>query len=309
MKIFLVLTILFFYSTYSIAQSDSVQQLENNNSIHLSLKKNLASENNLNPDESVNYTRLAVLGGVTLATGIGLHIYQANAWWRDQRRNFHFQNDWEYALWIDKLGHFWAGSGVQHLFSSALEWSNVERKKSILYGAILSSVYMLYIEFEDGFATDWGFSPGDATADVLGSFYPVLQEYVPFMQNINLKYSYYPSKYFQKGAKAGNNLKTVIDDYEGQSFYLSFRVNEFLPQNLERYWPDFLCLALGYNIRNWDGYGKADKNFYLTLDYDLEKIPLEGGFWDFLKKTLNHIHFPAPGIKYTNNKFYLTLTF
>ncbi|MBU2584816.1 MAG: hypothetical protein KKH32_05745, partial [Bacteroidetes bacterium] len=126
MKIFLVLTILFFYSTYSIAQSDSVQQLENNNSIHLSLKKNLASENNLNPDESVNYTRLAVLGGVTLATGIGLHIYQANAWWRDQRRNFHFQNDWEYALWIDKLGHFWAGSGVQHLFSSALEWSNVE---------------------------------------------------------------------------------------------------------------------------------------------------------------------------------------
>ncbi|MBU2585523.1 MAG: YfiM family protein, partial [Bacteroidetes bacterium] len=230
-------------------------------------------------------------------------------WWRDQRRNFHFQNDWEYALWIDKLGHFWAGSGVQHLFSSALEWSNVERKKSILYGAILSSVYMLYIEFEDGFATDWGFSPGDATADVLGSFYPVLQEYVPFMQNINLKYSYYPSKYFQKGAKAGNNLKTVIDDYEGQSFYLSFRVNEFLPQNLERYWPDFLCLALGYNIRNWDGYGKADKNFYLTLDYDLEKIPLEGGFWDFLKKTLNHIHFPAPGIKYTNNKFYLTLTF
>ena len=309
MKIFSVLIFLFFNSTCLIAQSDSVQQLENNNSIHLSLKKNLASENNLNPDESVNYTRLAVLGGVTLATGIGLHIYQANAWWRDQRRNFHFQNDWEYALWIDKLGHFWAGSGVQHLFSSALEWSNVERKKSILYGAILSSVYMLYIEFEDGFATDWGFSPGDATADVLGSFYPVLQEYVPFMQNINLKYSYYPSKYFQKGAKAGNNLKTVIDDYEGQSFYLSFRVNEFLPQNLERYWPDFLCLALGYNIRNWDGYGKADKNFYLTLDYDLEKIPLEGGFWDFLKKTLNHIHFPAPGIKYTNNKFYLTLTF
>lgn len=309
MKIFLVLTILFFYSTCSIAQSDSVQQLENNNSIHLSLKKNLASENNLKPDESVNYTRLAVLGGVTLATGIGLHIYQANAWWRDQRRSFHFQNDWEYALWIDKLGHFWAGSGVQHLFSSALEWSNVERKKSILYGAILSSVYMLYIEFEDGFATDWGFSPGDATADILGSFYPVLQEYIPFMQNINLKYSYYPSKYFQNGTKTGNNLKTVIDDYEGQSFYLSFRVNEFLPQNLEGYWPDFLCLALGYNIRNWNGFGKADKNFYLTFDYDLEKIPLKGGFWDFLKKTLNHIHFPAPGIKYTNNKFYLTLTF
>lgn len=309
MKIFSVLTILFFYSTCLIAQSDSVQQLESSNSIHFSLKKNLALENNLNPDESINYTRLAVLGGVTLATGIGLHIYQANAWWRDQRRGFHFQDDWEYALWIDKLGHFWAGSGVQHLFSSALEWSNVERKKSLWYGAILSSVYMLYIEFEDGFATDWGFSPGDATSDVLGSFYPVLQEYVPFMQNINLKYSYYPSKYFQNGTKAGNNLKTVIDDYEGQSFYLSFRVNEFLPQNLEGYWPDFLCLALGYNIRNWNGFGKADKNFYLTFDYDLEKIPLEGGFWEFLKKTLNHIHFPAPGIKYTNNKFYLTLTF
>lgn len=286
-----------------------MSQIENNISIQHSVQKNLASENSSLPDKPINYTRLAIFGGVTLATGVGLHIYQANAWWRDQRRSFHFQNDWQYALWIDKLGHFWAGSAVQHLFSSAFEWSNIDRKKSLWYGAILSSVYMLYIEFEDGFASDWGFSPGDATADVLGSFYPVFQEYVPFMQNINLKYSYYPSKYFQNGGKAGCNLKTVIDDYEGQSFYLSFRVNEFLPQNLEKYWPDFLCLALGYNIRNWDGFGKADKNFYLTLDYDLEKIPLEGGFWDFLKKTLNHIHFPAPGIKYTNNKFFLTLTF
>jgi hypothetical protein len=308
-RILLVLTILFINTCSLIAQSDSVKQSESDKSIYLFNKSNLSFDQKLKPERQINYARLAVVGGVTLATGIGLHIYQANAWWRDQRRSFHFQNDWEYALWIDKLGHFWAGSSVQHLFSSALEWSNIERKKAVWYGAILASVYMLYIEYQDGFATDWGFSPGDATADILGSFYPVLQEYVPFMQNINLKYSYYPSKYFQKGAKTGNNLKTVIDDYEGQSFYLSFRVNEFLPQNLERYWPDFLCVAFGYNIRNWNGFGKADKNFYLTLDYDLEKISLEGGFWDFLKKTLNRIHFPAPGIKYANKKFYFTLTF
>lgn len=305
---FYLLLIFIIVSSKSIAQVDSLLQVDSTKLIHFSLT-NQNDGLTSHKSKKIDYTKLAIIGSAAFATGVGLHIYQANAWWKDQRRSFHFKNDWDYALWIDKLGHFWDGALVQHLFSSAFEWSNIERRKSMWYGAILSSVYMLYIEFEDGFATDWGFSPGDAGANLMGAFYPVLQEYVPFMQNVNLKVSYFPSKYYKNAKQTTGHSKTVFDDYEGQSFYLSFRVNEFLPQNLETYWPDFLCLALGYSIRNWDGFGHADKNFYLTFDYDLEKIPLEGGFWNFLKKTLNQIHFPAPGIKYSNKKFYLTLTY
>lgn len=260
----------------------------------------------LNP---INYKRLGIISGITLGSVALLHYYQMNAWWKDQRRSFHFQNDWEYALWIDKLGHFWGAYAIQHLFSSSLNWANIDYTKSIWYGSILATLYQFYVEFEDGFAGDWGFSPGDALFDFLGATYPLAQYYFPTLKNFNLKYSYYPSKQFREGIRTGKNMKTIIDDYEGQSFYLSVRVNNLLPEKLEKFWPDFLCLAIGYNMRNWNGYGVADKNFYLALDYDTEQIPIYGDFAQFIKNTLNLIHFPAPGIKYSNKKFYLTIAY
>jgi hypothetical protein len=51
--------------------------------------------------------------------------------------------------------------------------------------------------------------------------------------------------------------------------------------------------------KNIDGFGGGYREYYLSLDLDAETIPLYGGFWQFLKNTLNYIHFPMPGIRIT----------
>lgn len=296
---------------YPEKSSDTIKM---NNSIYL------FKHNQLKPvqlirfqleNKPINYGRLAIVTGITASTAYVVHYYQSRAWWQENRSKFHFQNDWEYALWIDKLGHWWGATTLQHLFSTSLSWSNFSDNTSQWLGSILAFSYQLYVESFDGFAQDWGFSPGDALFDFGGAFYPLLQHYFPSLKNVNLKLSYFPSKRLLKKDPSDELYKNkfVIDDYEGQSFYLSFKVNNMLPSSLEKYWPDFLCVALGYSMRNWTGYAKADVNYYLALDYDIEQIPLHGPFWHFIKHTLNLIHLPAPGIRFSKNKIYLTITY
>jgi hypothetical protein len=68
--------------------------------------------------KSINYTKLAFVGVGTAGTMAVIHVYQKNAWWSGQRRSFHVVNDWEYALNIDKIGHFYGANLISNLFSS-----------------------------------------------------------------------------------------------------------------------------------------------------------------------------------------------
>jgi hypothetical protein len=244
--------------------------------------------------KSINYTKLAFVGVGTAGTMAVIHVYQKNAWWSGQRRSFHVVNDWEYALNIDKIGHFYGANLISNLFSSSLQWAGIESKKSLIYGALLGSIFGLYVEFEDGFATDWGFSPGDAGADLLGAWYPVAQEYFPILKNFNFKWSYIPTSQLKSGKK-----KIFIDDHEGQTMWLSISVVNFLPEKIRKFYPVFLNLALGYGVRDLDGRGGGVREFYISLDYDLEKLPGDGWLWGLIKKNLNYIHLPAPAIRLT----------
>ncbi len=242
----------------------------------------------------LNYTKLALVGAGTVGTIAVIHVYQQHAWWSGQRRSFHIVNDWEYALNIDKIGHFYGATLISNLFSGSLKWAGVDEKKAMIYGALLGTVFGLYVEFEDGFATDWGFSPGDAGADILGAWYPVVQHYVPFFRNFNFKWSYIPTTQLKTGVK-----KIFIDDHEGQTMWLSISVNNFLPEKIEKIYPDFLNIAVGYGVRNLDGRGGGQRELYISLDYDLEKLPGDGWFWKLIKKNLNYIHLPAPAFRLT----------
>ncbi len=262
-------------------------------------------------NNDLNYGRLGLIALATSSSVAVVHHYQSKAWWQQSRTKFHFQNDWEYALWIDKIGHWWGATAIQHLFSSGLSWSGYSLQTSMILGSVLAFSYQMYVETYDGYASNWGFSPGDALFDFGGAFYPLLQFYFAPLKNVNLKLSYYPSKRLLH--KSPNDElyrnKFVIDDYEGQSFYLSFKINNMLPDFLEKFWPDFLCLAVGYQMRNWTGYAVADKKYYLALDYDFETLPLYGQFWQFLKNTLNLIHLPAPAIQFSKNKILLKIAY
>ena len=256
----------------------------------------------------INYTLLGGIGVGVFGSAYGIMIYQQNAWWKDQRVKFRILNDWDYALWIDKIGHFYGTAIIAHGFSAALEGANVQAEANTWYSSALALSFQLFVEVQDGFGPQWGFSPGDATCDVLGASFPIFQYYYPYLNNFKFKFSYYPAD-LNKVNEVSGQTHIIIDDYAGQKFWLSMELNNMLPKKVADFWPDFLCIAVGMGVKNLDGSGGGQRDFYLALDYDAETIPLYGKYWQFVKNTLNYFHFPMPGIRLTNNIVFFGLTY
>jgi hypothetical protein len=254
----------------------------------------------------LNYTALAVVG-LGLGTAIySINNYYQNTWWRDKRTSFKFVNDWKYALWLDKYGHVFGTYLQAHAFSSSLEAANMSVESSALLGAGLAFGMQLYVEIQDGYGPKWGFSPGDIVSDLIGSLYSVAVYYYPYLKNIQPRVSYFPSEEMRNGTKPDMNIS---DDYEGQKLWLSFRMKKMLPENIAEVWPSWLMLSVGYGVRNLDGRGGGDKEFYFGFDFDAEEIPLHGKFWQFVKNTLNFIHFPMPGIRFSPDAAFLVFAY
>src|SRR5512140_1488255 len=109
----------------------------------------------------VNGLKLATLSGVVVGSVAAVHVYQMNAWWQGPRAPFRFENDWDYALNIDKMGHAYAAYLLSSVFASRLSWGGFSEGTSMFFGPSLGLAYQMYVEGEDGFHREYGFSPGD----------------------------------------------------------------------------------------------------------------------------------------------------
>jgi len=271
-----------------------------------------APADSLSPAEAhpINTTRLAIVGGTVVGVMTGVQIWQANGWWKDNRTSFHFREDLTYGLSVDKLGHFYAASGLTFLLSKSLQWADVPEETSLLWGAGTAVLFQTYVEVQDGFST-WGFDRVDFAANVTGACYPLIQHHVPFLKSFNFKLSYHPSPLVNEGGGIGfkGQKHIIVDDYEGQTIWVSLNVNNLLPKSIDPYWPDWLCIAIGYGARDI-----ASPNPYpiymVGLDFDMTKIiPQTSSFLKTLSETLNYIHLPAPALRVSPNAIWYGLYF
>lgn len=296
-RIFVVLLLMLF----TVNPYSQVKTPEEHSAIdstkHITLNKK--EQKNMLNGTKVNYVKFSSIVLFTVGAGVWLHNYQRNSWWAGQRGQFHIQNDWAYAQSADKLGHFFDGAFIAKLYSGAFEWSGFSQKTSMWMGTLFSLAYMTDIEIEDGFAHDWGFSPGDALFNTLGAFYPVLQNAYEPLTDFNFKWSYFPSQALTQGTKKG----AFLDDYDGQTMWLSIGVHRFLPKSFKKYWPDFFNIAIGYGVKDHIDLSKVYENWYISLDYDLRKmLPGNSKFMVWFKDVINHFRIiPAPGIKINKN--------
>ncbi len=243
----------------------------------------------------VNGTRLAIVCGTAAAGITAIHLYQQNAWWKDHRTSFHFREDLEYASNVDKIGHVYGASLLTFLFSRSLQWANLSERSSLLWGASAATLFQTYVEIEDGFSAYWGFDRVDFAADLVGAWYPVAQHYVPALKNVQLRFSYLPKDAGGPSAIAGQT-KTVIDDYEGQTFWLTITPHSWLPEG-NRWWPSFLGIAVGVAVRNNTS---ADRYlaWYLAPELDFRSIiPRDTAFLTMLGEALNFLHLPMPAVR------------
>ncbi len=245
----------------------------------------------------INYHRLVLIGGTELTAMVAIQIYQANGWWQNNRRSFHFQEDLKYGLNVDKLGHFLGGSVLTFVLSKSLRWANFPESSALLWGAAGSLAFQTFIEVEDGMST-WGFDRVDFASDVAGAFYPVAQHYVPVLENFDFKFSYHPSHLLNEPGGVGfkGQKHIVFDDYEGQTIWLSVKVHDLLPPAAREFWPAWLCIAGGYGARDI-AMPNPYRVYFVALDLDLTRIiPRDTWFLRTLGEALDYIHLPLPAV-------------
>ncbi len=297
-----------------LPQTDSGKGLIIQNNENLSLSLRYDSLPDLQPVETKlefpkpDYLLIGGLGTAYLGSVAAIHLYQSNAWWSGRTGKFRVIEDWDYALSIDKLGHFYSPIILAHAFSIGLEAARVDYGTGIWISSAAALLFQLYVEVYDGFAQDWGFSTGDALMDVAGAAYPVIQYYYPVLYNFQPRFSYWPVKLGKEGHTPGQKL-IVVDDYEGQKFWLSMRVNNLFGRGFESIWPDFLMLSVGYGVRDIDGRGGGKSDIFIALDFDYEQIPLYGSFWQMVKNSFAFIKFPMPAIRITNGVAFFGFAF
>ena len=243
----------------------------------------------------LNPLRFGALSAITIGAVVGLHTLQQHAWWNGQRGQFHIQNDWAYAMSMDKIGHFMEGGLIEKTMKGAFIWSGMSERSAMWFGALFSIGYMTDIEIEDGFATKWGYSPGDEIANLSGDIFAITQDLWKPLRTVNIKWSYVPTNDpLHKG--------DFPDDYNGQVFWLSFTVHDYFGDNLKKYWPDFMNLAVGYGVKEYENYGPGGRiqNLYFGFDFNLEKlIPGDTKFIRFVKGFLNTFKIiPTPALKW-----------
>jgi len=264
--------------------------------------------------EPLHMGRFVAVASLAGASYIGsYYLIFKNGWWSKESRNLHFENDFNYAQNIDKLGHFFAGVMLGEGFYDGFRWSGVSEFNSYLLAACMASTTHLGVEIKDGFAPSWGFSVFDVLSGTLGGFYPMAKRYVPFMRYVDFKYSYWNNSNVYWDYCKLNKIDdggVFTDDYTNETFWLSFKVGRLLPKSFNKVWPQWLSLAGGVTVEpTLDGQGWwGHRDYLISLDYDFESIIKPKSYASSrVVSYLDLYKFPAPAIQvYPYRKYYLT---
>ena len=95
----------------------------------------------------------------------------SKGWWDDERSHFHFENDFEYSLNLDKLGHFAAGVILGETFYEGYRWAGLSEFQSYLFAGLSAMTTHIAIDVKDGYSPRWGFSVFDVLSGTLGGFF------------------------------------------------------------------------------------------------------------------------------------------
>lgn len=237
-----------------------------------------------------------------IAYGAAYGLVFEKGWWSgDESRGFHFENDFDYALNLDKLGHFAAGVAIGEFFYEGYRWAGTSEFQAYLFAGLSALATHIAIDVKDGFAPDWGFSIFDVLSGGLGGFLPMAERYVPAFKYIDLKWSYWinTNAYYNHEHDASGGIFT--DDYVNHTYWLSLKPYRLLPEAARKYYPSWLAIAVGLSIDDSifleEPHPKPHREVYIALDYDLEAFRPQSRMARTIIKALNYFKLPAPTIQ------------
>jgi hypothetical protein len=201
------------------------------------------------------------------------------------------------------------------ILHKTLQWSGVDRKKAIIFGAIGAFMVQNSIEVYDGFSAEWGASPSDVLANGIGASIYATQELLLGKQLIKLKYGLTFNDYEDPILSSrsqylyGSGMaQRFIKDYNGTSLWLCTTPKVLFPKCPI---PKWLGVAVGFGNGGMFGgyenqwvdkqgtyYNRSDvvryRKFLLSPDIDFEQIETKNKFWNSMLMMLNFFKIPMP---------------
>ena len=274
----------------------------------------LSAQTDMLRNDSINKKRLntVIYGSVGFYSATLVVLYYV--WYKDNMGlPYHFINDSQYWLQIDKVGHMTTAYTLSNYGYWLLRWSNVPENKSIGYGALMGFGAMTVIEILDGFSSDYGASWGDMAANTIGTGLFAGQQLLWHEQRLMLKFSYHPTEYAQyRPDKLGeNHLQRILKDYNGHTYWFSANIHSFLKKDSR--FPSWINVAVGYGGKGLLGETsnpECDNNgnpiphfdrvrqYYVSMDIDWTRIKTNSNFLKFLFKGLSFVKLPFPTLEY-----------
>lgn len=262
---------------------------------------------------------LGLQGGIATSSAVGLYYLWYSGY---DRSGFHWINDNEGWLQIDKFGHTIAN---YHMFSFCYNlnrWSGMEKKKALLWGGGISYGFQLAVEYFDGLSTEWGASAGDLAANTLGMGSFLAQELAWDEQRIIWKFSFHKNDYSGFDANVRHRAErlygtatyqTFLKDYNAQTHWISVNPKSFSKHS--NWMPDWLNVAVGYSAENMFGANSntwvtADtymdysqiqrfRQYYFSLDVDWTRIKTSSRFLKMIAPVLNMVKTPFPALEFS----------
>jgi uncharacterized protein YfiM (DUF2279 family) len=278
------------------AQNDSIKNSFTQNSI-----QNIPDSGKVNPRR----LRALIIGGsatyVSAMTGLYFVWYGNEA-----SSKFHFFDDNQEWKQVDKIGHFYTAFNISRASAKGFRWAGMSQKRAHFWGMITGIALMTPIEIFDGFSPTYGASWGDLVANTSGAALLYGQYALWNEMRIQPKFSFHRTGFAPlRPQLLGKGLaQEFLKDYNGQTYWLSFDMDKFLPK---RKFPKWLNLAVGYGASNMIFAEDADnqlvgfdpyRQYYLGIDFDLTAIRTRSKLVKALVYLVDNIRFPAPALEY-----------
>jgi hypothetical protein len=265
------------------------------------------------PDTAVSRLnrRLPLLVGGLAVTYTGLMYALSEAWYTGEKTKLHWFNDLPEWKQMDKAGHFWGAFHQSRGAVDMLRWAGVPDRRALWYGGFVGFLLQSPIELLDGRDPAYGASASDLAANFLGSAGLIGQQLAWGEVRIMPKYSFHTTPYAARRPNVlGKSLaEQHLKDYNGQTYWLCADVGAWLPATSR--WPRWLQPAVGYGAQqmvfndpatNAAAGLHAYRQYYLTLDVDLRRIPTHSKLLRRVFYVASIFHLPAPALEWNKRR-------
>lgn len=254
-------------------------------------------------------TRTIALGAGGAAAGA--YAWLDQAWYAQYDRSpFHFFNDGDEWLQMDKTGHFFSAYMLGSWGNAAFRYCGASTAKSRWLGGSLGLAFLTGVEVLDGTSDGWGFSWWDMASNTAGAALFIGQDAVWGRQRVRPKLSAHLTDFASlRPELLGETVPDrILKDYNGLTLWISWNADLLVGEGRV---PPWLNLAVGYGAEGLIEArpGSASeasagitpyRQFYLSPDIDLTRIRTRSKAVRTVLFLASSIKVPAPAIEFSD---------